>query len=318
MTNYDLCFAWNWEYDWNFVLLLERVFHSHELTLLQVTPDLLPSRLLAFAENEISFRALFDRASDSDRRFTPVIEWACRHNAYCINRFEKAYLAWDKAAMHRAVSVALCTPYTIVIPAYDEESPLGFVDLQSLGPGFVMKPAHGGGGDGVVMNVHSMEEVLTIRKEYPDDQYVLQSRIVPVQLGSKPAWFRVIYCFGRQFLFWWYPGTFYDSVMHSEEENFNLKPLRSITDTLARICGLEFFSSEIALIPDGRFVVIDYVNDPIDLRLQSKTPEGVPDNVICEIAEILARRVRDCLYSSQDSAMAAPFGARSGISASNM
>ncbi|MFH1147058.1 MAG: hypothetical protein V1736_05055 [Pseudomonadota bacterium] len=318
MTNYDLCFAWNWEYDLDFFLLLEKSLLSHDLTLLQITPDLLPSILMSLAENEVSFRACFDRASDSDRRFTSVIEWACRHNVYRINRFEQASLAWNKAAMHRAVSAALCTPYTIIIPAYDEDPLLPSIDLRSLGLGFVMKPAHGGGGDGVVMNVHSMDEVLTIRKEYSDDQYLLQSRIVPVQLGSRPAWFRVIYCFGRQFLFWWYPGTFYDPVSHSGEEKFDLKFLRRVIDTIAGICGLDVFSSEIALIPDGRFVVIDYVNDPIDLRLQSKTGQGVPDNVICEIAEILATRVRDYLYSSQHSAMIAPLGARSGISASRM
>jgi hypothetical protein len=45
------------------------------------------------------------------------------------------------------------------------------------------------------------------------------------------------------------------------------------------------------LTPDGRFVIVDYVNDPIDLRLQSKTFDGVPDDIVRDITETLAEFV---------------------------
>jgi hypothetical protein len=51
------------------------------------------------------------------------------------------------------------------------------------------------------------------------------------------------------------------------------------------------FSTEITLTPDGRFVIVDYVNDPIDLRLQSKTFDGVPDDIVEDITERLAEFV---------------------------
>jgi len=38
------------------------------------------------------------------------------------------------------------------------------------------------------------------------------------------------------------------------------------------------------LTPGGRFVIVDYVNDPIDLRLQSKAPDGVPNEIVRDIA----------------------------------
>jgi hypothetical protein len=44
------------------------------------------------------------------------------------------------------------------------------------------------------------------------------------------------------------------------------------------------FSTEIAITSDGRFVIVDYVNDPIDLRLQSKASDGVPDDIVEDIA----------------------------------
>jgi hypothetical protein len=38
-------------------------------------------------------------------------------------------------------------------------------------------------------------------------------------------------------------------------------------------------------------VVVDYVNDQIDLRLQSKILEGVPDDIVQDIAERLVNQV---------------------------
>ena len=43
---------------------------------------------------------------------------------------------------------------------------------------------------------------------------------------------------------------------------------------------LDFFSTEIALEHDGRYFVVDYVNDPCDMRSQSKNFDGVPDTII--------------------------------------
>jgi hypothetical protein len=49
------------------------------------------------------------------------------------------------------------------------------------------------------------------------------------------------------------------------------------------------FSCEIALTNDHSFVVVDYVNDPLDLRLQSRCVDGVPDDIVAAIANQLAR-----------------------------
>jgi len=41
------------------------------------------------------------------------------------------------------------------------------------------------------------------------------------------------------------------------------------------------------MTPDGCFVIVDYVNDPIDLRPQSTSSDGVPDDIVKDIAERL-------------------------------
>jgi hypothetical protein len=58
--------------------------------------------------------------------------------------------------------------------------------------------------------------------------------------------------------------------------------------SIARICKLELFSSEIAYTEDRGCTVVDYINDPVDLRLQSKSYDGVPDIIVADIADRLA------------------------------
>jgi hypothetical protein len=46
---------------------------------------------------------------------------------------------------------------------------------------------------------------------------------------------------------------------------------------------LDWFTTEIALTHE-QFVVVDYVNDQIDTRVQSKAVDGAPDEIMQGIA----------------------------------
>jgi len=78
----------------------------------------------------------------------------------------------------------------------------------------------------------------------------------------------------------------------AEESRYRLGELHKTVVSIARISKLDLFSTEISLTPDGLFVVVDYVNDVLDLRLQSKTPDGVPDDIVHDIAERLTLLVK--------------------------
>ena len=82
----------------------------------------------------------------------------------------------------------------------------------------------------------------------------------------------------------------------AEAARFGLDRLRAITQQIAGVCGLNVFSTEIALDEHGIWQVVDYVNEPCDFRLQSRVVNGVPDEVVAEItrsiASWLARRKR--------------------------
>ena len=302
ITNYDLCFAWNWELDADFAMFLDQACRTQGLSLLKITPENIVELSKTFLKRQMAFQVFLDRASDTDLRFMPIVQWAREYASYRINPYEKAIRTWDKTTMHLIlIDAGLYAPYTIILPPYKEQSTLPPIDLSPLGKCFIIKPSHGGGGDGVLMEVTLWSQVLAARQEHPADKYLLQFHIVPTQLGTRAAWFRVLYCAGKVYPCWWDIQTHvYTPVTADEEAHYALRPLHDITATIARLCELDLFSTEISLTPEGRFVVVDYVNDQIDLRLQSKTPDGVPDEIVQNIAESLAGLVATYRLPSQN------------------
>jgi hypothetical protein len=292
MEKYDLCLAWNWPYDHDFVAILNQACQARDLSLVQATPDNLHELLTCLHTAQIDFQVLIDRVSESDSFFA-LIKWAHENGRYCINSLEKAPPTWDKARMHGIlIEAGLQTPYTIILPSFKEQPDLPKLDLHVLGERFTIKPAHGGGGEGVVMDANQLCDVLAARQAFPEDRYLLQNTIIPRQIETLPAYFRVLYCAGEIYPCWWNPETHLYTPLHElDEARHCLFPLRKITGEIAGLAGLDLFSTEIAYTQDDRFVVVDYVNDQLDLRLQSRTGNGVPDQIVCRIAERLAELV---------------------------
>ena len=81
---YDLCFAWNWEYDADFAALLAAACLQQKVSLLQVTPTNLGETLQAILAGDLGCRVFFDRASDDDPAFLPLAEWAHQHDILSI------------------------------------------------------------------------------------------------------------------------------------------------------------------------------------------------------------------------------------------
>jgi hypothetical protein len=117
-------------------------------------------------------------------------------------------------------------------------------------------------------------------------------------LNERKAWFRVIGCVGEIYPCWWDTHTHvYTPVSDEEEQTHGLQPLREISRKIWELYHLELFSTEIAYTAEGLFIVVDYINDPIDLRLQSKALDGIPDSIVAEIAEKLVGYVKNTLSS---------------------
>ena len=297
MSHFDLCVAWNWEYDREFIHLLESACAGIGLTFFSVTPENLDSTLAGLSSGDITFTAFLDRASESDPRYQPLVDWARQFCIFRINPQELTIWSADKATMHlEFVSRGLETPYTILLSPCNEQPDLPPIDLSPLGGRFAIKPASLGGGEGVVLEATSLEQVLSVRWQYPHEKYLLQAHITPQFLDGRPAWFRVLVCGGAVHACWWNQYTHVYTPLRAEQRfRFGLHGLYEVARRIAQVCRLDLFSTEIALTEDGssilpgKIVVVDYVNDPVDLRLQSKAADGVPDDIVENIARRLAR-----------------------------
>jgi hypothetical protein len=293
MSRYDLCLAWNWEYDADFVHLIEAACVARGISLLQVTPETLEQVLAGLEDGEIAYKTLFDRASDSAPSFQPLIDWAILHESFYINPQQRTIWSGDKATMHMEfINRGLFTPYTIILSPYSKHASIHPSDLGPLGGSFAIKPACEGGGDGVILEATSWEQVLAARQQYPHEKYLLQAHVTTCSLDGRSAWFRVLFCDGAVYPCWWDQRTHvYTRVTAEEKARLGLRSLREIPARIAQICGLHLFSTEIALTEAGAFLVVDYVNDPVDLRMQSKAVDGVPDIFVESIAARLVRLV---------------------------
>jgi hypothetical protein len=291
MPHYDLCLAWNWEYDRDFVHLLETACGRVGLSFFSVTTENLDSTLAGLTSGEISIASFFDRASESDLRFQPLVDWARESRVFRINPQEMTVWSADKATMHlEFISRRLDTPYTILLSSCQERPDLTPLDLSPLGGRFAIKPASLGGGEGVVLEANSLEQVLSVRWQYPGEKYLLQAHVTPRILAGRPAWFRVLVCNGAVYPCWWDQHTHvYTRVTAEERFRFSLRGLYEVARRIALVCRLDLFSTEIALSENGCFIAVDYVNDPVDLRLQSKAVDGVPDTIVENISGRLAR-----------------------------
>lgn len=297
MEKFDFAISYEWEYDIDFVNEVENILQQNGIStyrisyynIFEVTEDVRNRKLF--------FNTYLDRASDVDEDFTELGEILQRRKCRIFNPYDKVKHATDKASMHlEFISGGIQVPYSIIIPPHkkNETIKLSIEELAVLGRPFIIKPCNTtGGGIGVVTGAETLKEVLEERKNLEEDKYILQEKIIPKYFENKRAWFRCFWAFGKSFSCWWDDQTHLYSVLRREEiEKFKLNKLFRITSRIAKITGLDFFSSEIAVTDDERFVVIDYVNDQCDMRFQSKHYDGVPDEVIFQIINQLAKAVK--------------------------
>ena len=283
----DICLPWYWEFDIDFVHFVENSCKEQGLTLWQVTPDNLFESITALYKGEGSFNTLLDRSQGNDR-FAPIDRWAKEYKKKRINPAEISRWSEDKATMHlELITAGIHTPYTILLSSFIEQPVTPALDLTPLGNQFVIKPSNEGGGEGVILGASSLDQILRARMEFPEQKYLIQSTIMPRTIQGRPAWFRVFYAVGKTYPCWWHPFTHvYAVVTPQEEHRHELAPLHDITHRIASLCKLDWFTTEIALTLDD-FVVVDYVNDQIDTRVQSKAVDGAPDEIMQSIANQL-------------------------------
>ena len=288
MEIFDLAIAFVWEYDDDFVSLIEQALQQEDLTTFIIKEHNIKEVTSKVRDRKLFFRFYLDRASDADPAFEELAKILTRKKTVIINPYKKVLHAIDKASMHlEFINAGLNVPYSIIIPPHSEleEIRLTIEDLSILGRPFIIKPCNTtGGGIGVVTGAETLREIFEERINNLNDKYLIQEKIYPSILDGRRAWFRCFWAFGKPIAVWWDDLThIYEELTEDEMENFGLKKLLQKTRTIAKVTDLDFFSTEIVLNDKNLFVVIDYVNDQCDMRIKSKHPDGVPDIVVYQI-----------------------------------
>lgn len=297
METFSLGLAWNWAYDADFVTGIEHVCGLQGLTTYRVEPSNVVETLHRLRSGDITFRTFLDRASDDDESFEPLVRFLAKSSTHFYNQSDHVNRAKDKATMHlEFITNGLYVPFTIIISPYNKkkELELSLSDLARLGRPFIIKPANTtGGGTGVVLGAESLKDVIETRQHHKNDKYLLQETVKPKFLDSNKGWFRILYAFGDIIPCWWDDLThIYRRVSREDEERHGIAALIEMMRTIQKVCSLDFFSSEIALTESNTFVVVDYVNEVCDMRLQSKHKDGVPDDVVQKIQQLIANETK--------------------------
>jgi hypothetical protein len=247
-----------------------------------------------YAENKVWAKVLLNMHSEHhlpDDIYHRLVLLAHHKNTRVIDPPDVAQSAFDKARMHeRLLAEGFHVPPSIIVPQ-TATATFRLTDEQraQLGAPFVIKPSHGYGRRGVILDALDETHLTRSTSAWPNPSYLLQKKIVPRSVGDRPAYWRVFYCFGTVWITWW--NCFndrYSPMADTEKAELGLQKLEEIVARLAKLTQMQFFSSEIAQVENGDFVLIDYVNDQCHMLAQSADPKmGVPDNIVAGIARQL-------------------------------
>jgi len=294
MEKFDIGLAYEWEFDVDFIALIENVLQQRGLKTFVLREHNIHEVTERILNRDLFFGFYLDRASDVDPDFEKLAHVISKRKTIVLNQYGKVQHAIDKASMHlEFITAGLDVPYSIIMPPFNQAKDvlISLQELAILGLPFIIKPCNTtGGGDGVVTDAITLREILEERKTNANDKYLIQEKIYPQIIENKRAWFRCFWAFGKVIPTWWDDQThLYSELDRRQAENYGLLKLYKITRTIAKITGLDFFSTEIVLSQKKKFIIIDYVNDQCDMRMKSKHYDGVPDVVVKQIVENLLK-----------------------------
>jgi hypothetical protein len=296
MEIYDLGIAYVWEYDEDFINIMETSVQRAGFSSYRITAKNVFEVTEKVKNRRLGFNFYLDRASDVNDNFEHLAKIMSRRKTRIFNPYKNIKHSIDKASMHlEFITSGVEVPYSIIIPPNNQFKNIyiSIGELAKLGRPFIIKPCNTtGGGIGVVTGAESLKDILEERNTNSDDKYILQQKIYPSVMDGKRGWFRCFWAFGGPIAVWWNDLThIYDELTSEEIKEFRLEKLMVITKRIAMLTGLDFFSTEIVIPENKKFIVIDYVNDQCDMRVKSKHFDGVPDTIVWKIIDNMVKTI---------------------------
>ena len=299
---YDLAMTHKLDTDDYFIHTIQRLCAEARLNFFLIEPAWVELFYEYMQQGKVWPRVLLNMHSEHhqpDDIYHRLVKLAAERNCQVIDPPDRAQAAFDKSRLHpRLVDADIEVPWTLVVPGErPDDWQLSKEERSALGIPFVIKPAMGYGRQGLVMDATGESDLTRSESAWPDRNYLLQRRIVPRERSGTPVYFRVYFVFGSVWLSWWNCYTDqYRLVSEVERVELGLDQLEIIVRKIASLTGMTFFSTEIAQTDEGKFVVIDYVNDQCHLLSQSAHPQlGVPDELVAAIARRIVEAVQSAI-----------------------
>jgi len=217
---YDIGICWTNPVEEKFIASLKKAAQRKRLSLFEITYENVKEARVQIEQGKLRFGTFFDRASLDDSAFFLMAEKLKTQGVRVINDPEATIQGSNKAILHELYEKnGLPVSQTIIISPKTPKKELNQIP-KKLGIPFVLKPAHGGGGEGVQLAAKNTKDIEEFLKELGTDKGLAQEYVVPVVLSRKIAWFRPVYVIGKVIPLWWDPHNhFYQEFGDSRKEN---------------------------------------------------------------------------------------------------
>jgi hypothetical protein len=287
-TYYDVVLADVHEY---FSCRVMEFCAQFDLSFFLLEPAWAAEFLTKVRSGELLPRVYIDFSSDHrepENLYFSIAREVKKLGAYVIDDPDRVSVVADKGMFHGMLQDNnVSVPETVIVKRQELNSFILTREIEArVGVPFVVKPGWGGARWGVILDARCEDDLRRSAQEVPySDTFLIQQKVVPRNLEGRVGWFRAFHVFGEVIVCWWHPQTGnYQLVTPLEVRRFRLEPLADMVREIARISEINFFSTEIALTGEGKFLTIDYLNTGCDMHAKSFWPSGPPDEVVRHIA----------------------------------
>jgi glutathione synthase/RimK-type ligase-like ATP-grasp enzyme len=289
MKTYDVGIGWAHPADKKFAEAMKSYFKERNISFREITYVNLNHSFKAIDKGALNFKFFIDRSSEDHPAYLLMSSILQSRGATIINDPRSCIYFSDKAQLHLLfASLNLPLPKSFIIAPSTRSRKVLMKVVEELKFPFVLKPSYGGGGENVFVNMRHSDDIIDFLEDNCTDRCIAQEYVMPATINNRSAWFRPIFVCGAVIPLWWDPKNHvYQRFGNTPKEIDIAKALDSFSRTIAKNTGLQFFSTEVAMTEEGKYLIVDYANQPIDVNTSEVARNGLPPLVVEEIVNHL-------------------------------
>lgn len=289
MKSYDFGISWVYSKDKEFVRILKEKLKKRKLTFFEIGYNNVDEIIDKIKNDEISFNNLIDFASFEHPVFSHFASILESKNCNVINSKESIKNSYSKSKLFTLFEKEnLPMRKTFIVNNGKKQNYKEIISKVKVP--FVITPSSSSYEHDIILNGKDPEDIGAFIENHETEEVLVQEFLTPKIIHGKIAWFRILYACGEMIIHWWDPqNSFYRTFGKTPEENKIKHKLESYTEKISQLTELKLFSTEIILSQEGKYVIIDYANNPIDLSSQEYERDGIPKETLNQVAEAISK-----------------------------